>query len=116
MHACLGSEWDQCLDPGQNLVAHPSGHRVTAAVRVGGTGTGRRLLSRFVLPCQHALSERGPHHLADAQLLADRDDLRLDDAPQQAVLRLVGHQTVFNSCASCAAALISCGFHSETLM
>ena len=59
---------------------------------VGGARAGRVRLARLVLAGQHALGDRRPDDLADAELLAGRDDLGLDDPPQHGVLRLVGHE------------------------
>ena len=66
--------------------------KLGARLLVGGPRTGRRRLARQVLAGQHALRDRRPDDLADAQLLAGRHDLGLDDPPQHRVLRLVGHQ------------------------
>ena len=59
-----------------------------AALLVGRPGAGRRRGVRQVLAGEHALGDRRPDDLRQAELLARRDDLLLDDPPEHRVLRL----------------------------
>src|SRR5450759_1698009 len=52
----------------------------------------RQNCARHVLAGKHTLRDRRPDDLRDAQLLAGRHDLGLDDPPQHRVLRLVRDQ------------------------
>ncbi len=63
-------------------------------VGVGGARALRRRLARQVLAGQHALRDRRPDDLPDALVLAQRQHLGLDDAPERAVLRLRRHDAV----------------------
>src|SRR6478609_8164409 len=78
----------EVLHSGQHVVVHEPLDHVGAALLVGGTRALRRLLAGLVLARQDALRDGAPHDLADAELLAGRHDLALDDAPQHGVLRL----------------------------
>ena len=82
----------QPLHPLEDVVAQPAADHVGAALVVGGARALRRLLARLVLAGQRTLGDRRPDDLADAELLAGRDHLLLDDPPEHVVLRLVGDQ------------------------
>ena len=90
--AGLVGERLQPLHPLEDVVAQPAADHVRAALVVGGARALRWLLARLVLAGERALRDRRPDDLADAELLAGRDDLLLDDPPQHVVLRLVGDQ------------------------
>src|SRR6202040_874555 len=61
--------------------------------RMTGPGPNRRRCVRSVFAGQHALSERRPDDLADAELGAARKNLVLRKGPKHRILRLTRHET-----------------------